>query len=152
MRHTHLKQRRGWQVDGATFSMQVLLDARHLLFSLASPASTLVPAQSVEAVRRAREKLLQERAADISLDFWRAARPAADVANNDDKLNAAKMRAVVRPLSLRKDLVEYHLYLNRYRWTALRPPLRRRFLYASILYCGGHCLAKAVCVPLDKCK
>ena len=47
------------------------------------------------------EKLLQERAADISLDFWRAARPAADVANNDDKLNAAKMRAVVRPLSLR---------------------------------------------------
>lgn len=101
MRRTHPKQRRGWQVDGVTFSMQVLLDARHLLFSLSSPASTLVPAQSVEAVRRAREKLLQERAADISLDFWRAARPAADVANNDDKLNAAKMRAVVCPLSLR---------------------------------------------------
>ena len=75
--------------------MQVLLDARHLLFSLASPASTLVPAQNVEAVRRARDKVLQERAADISLEFWRAARPAADVASNDDKLNAAKMRAVV---------------------------------------------------------
>lgn len=77
--------------------MQVLLDARHLLFSLASPASTLMPAQSAEAIRRARDKVLQERAADISLDFWRAARPAADVANNDDKLNAAKMRAVVSP-------------------------------------------------------
>lgn len=104
MRHTHLKKWQGWQVDGAIFSMQVLLDARHLLFSLASPVSTLVPAQCVEAVRRARDKLLQERAADISLDFWRAARPAADVANNDDKLNAAKMRAVVRvPPSLPTD-------------------------------------------------
>ena len=51
----------------------------------------------MEAVRRARDKVLQERAADISLEFWRAARPAADVAANDDKLNAAKMRAVVRP-------------------------------------------------------
>ena len=104
VRHTHLKQSQGWQVDGATPSMQVLLDVRHLLFSLASPVSTLVPAQCVEAVRRARDKLLQERAADISLDFWRAARPAADVANNDDKLNAAKMRAVVRvPPSLPND-------------------------------------------------
>lgn len=79
--------------------MQVLLDARHLLFSLASPASTLVPAQNVESIRRARDKVLQERAADISLDFWRAARPAGDVMNNDDKLNAAKMRAVVSHLS-----------------------------------------------------
>lgn len=75
----------------------MLLDARHLLFSLASPASTLVPAQSVDSVRRARDKVLQERAADISLEFWRAARPAADVSANDDKLNAAKMRAVVGP-------------------------------------------------------
>ena len=84
------------QIDEQKACLQVLLDARHLLFSLASPASTLVPAQSVEAVRRARDKVLQERAADISLEFWRAARPAADVALNDDKLNAAKMRAVVR--------------------------------------------------------
>ncbi len=82
------------KAQGSLF-VQVLLDARHLLFSLASPTSTLMPAQSVEAIRRARDKVLQERAADISLDFWRAARPAADVTNNDDKLNAAKMRAVV---------------------------------------------------------
>ena len=78
----------------------MLLDARHLLFSLASPSSTLMPAQNAEAIRRARDKVLQERAADLSLDFWRAARPAADVANNDAKLNAAKMRAVVRQHSL----------------------------------------------------
>ena len=82
--------------------MQVLLDARHLLFSLASPASTLMPSQSAEAIRRARDKVLQERAADVSLDFWRAARPAADVTNNDDKLNAAKMRAVVSPPTSRR--------------------------------------------------
>ena len=88
---------RGAQDADQEACLQVLLDARHLLFSLASPASTLVPAQNVEAVRRARDKVLQERAADISLEFWRAARPAADVAANDDKLNAAKMRAVVRP-------------------------------------------------------
>ncbi len=125
--------------------MQVLLDARHLLFSLASPASTLVPAQSVEAVRRARDKLLQERAADISLDFWRAARPAADVGNNDDKLNAAKMRAVVRHLTLPRHKNQNYqcspseeLLMDQ----TVASPEERVSVWGHPSVCSGHCFTR----------
>lgn len=80
--------------------VQVLLEARHLLFSLASPVSQLVPNKAQrEALVRARDKALHEYAADISSDFWRAARPAADIDVSDEKLSAAKLKAVVCMLS-----------------------------------------------------
>lgn len=75
---------------------QVLLDARHVLFSLATKASRLPPASIREMLVRARDKVLLDRAAEITLDFWRSARPAADAEISDDKFNAAKLRAVVR--------------------------------------------------------
>ncbi|KAK9916146.1 hypothetical protein WJX75_009305 [Coccomyxa subellipsoidea] len=74
---------------------KVLLDARHVLFSLATKASRLPPASIREMLVRARDKVLLDRAAEITLDFWRSARPAADAEISDDKFNAAKLRAVM---------------------------------------------------------
>ncbi len=82
---------------GPVTCAQVLLDARHVLFSLATKASRLSPASAREMLVRARDKVLLERAAEIALDFWRGARPAADTETSDDKFNAAKLRSAVRP-------------------------------------------------------
>jgi hypothetical protein len=75
--------------------VQARLDARHLLLSLASGASALVPPKQAEGLRRARDRLLLEQAGEISLELWRAARPAADKSNTDEKWEAARRRAVV---------------------------------------------------------
>lgn len=76
--------------------MQVLLDARHVLFSLATKASRLPPPSAREMLVRTRDKVLLDKAAELTLEFWRNARPAADTDTSDDKFNAAKLRAVVR--------------------------------------------------------
>jgi hypothetical protein len=76
----------------------VLLEAHHLLFSLASPASQLVPKPRREALVRARDKCLQEHAAQISYQLWLQARPAADMDISNEKLKAAKVEAMVRPV------------------------------------------------------
>ena len=74
--------------------VQARLDARHLLLSLASGASALTPPNQAEALRRARDRFLAEQ--PVSLELWRAARPAADTANTDDKWEAVNKRALVR--------------------------------------------------------
>ncbi len=74
----------------------MLLDARHVLFSLATNASRLTPAAVRDQLVRTRNKVLLEKAAEITLDFWRSARPAGDADTTDDKFNAAKLRAMVR--------------------------------------------------------
>ena len=66
-----------------------------MLFSLASAASALVPARQAEALRRARDRVLRDSAANVTLGFWRAARPAADASNTDDKWEAARRHAAV---------------------------------------------------------
>ncbi|CAL8470410.1 g9952 [Coccomyxa elongata] len=74
---------------------KVLLDARHVLFSLATKASRLPPPSAREMLVRTRDKVLLDKAAELTLEFWRNARPAADTDTSDDKFNAAKLRAVM---------------------------------------------------------